>query len=78
MLDGRQLPAHLFTALQDRQVLLNIHRLHRQRAGASQGGIKVVEHRVDIRMTTCTHTPKLAMPTDKNAPQIATDAHSCK
>ena len=66
MLQGRDAPAQLFAALQHRQLLPGGQRVQRQRAGTVQVGIERVEHRVDIVLTTWTHTTKLATHTDKN------------
>ncbi len=66
MLDGRDAPALLFAALQHRHLLSRVQGVDVERAHAIPGGIERVEHRVDILLISCTHTAKLAAPTDKN------------
>jgi hypothetical protein len=66
MLDGRDAPALLFAARQHRQLLARVQGIEVQRADPIPGGIERVEHRLDILLTSWTHTPKLAAPTDKN------------
>jgi hypothetical protein len=46
--------------------LARVQGIEVQRADPIPGGIERVEHRLDILLTSWTHTPKLAAPTDKN------------
>ena len=78
ILHCRDPPAEALAALQQLQALLGVRRVKRQRAGPVQVGIKRVEHREGVGVTTWTHTAKLATPTDRKASKIAIDAHSRK
>ncbi|BCZ25063.1 hypothetical protein MTY59_49180 [Mycobacterium senriense] len=73
MFQGRYAPAQPLTALQYRQLPARIQRVERQSARPVQVGIQRIEHRVDILGTTCTHTAKLAAPTDKKRRFVATE-----